>query len=102
MSESKLVYVHATFELKPGTDIKALLDPIAGPTRAEPGCIQYEFFKQENNNPEGTKYSAIECWRSAEDLQAHSKAPHVQGFSAKAKQYLIAPINLMVFKERVA
>ena len=101
MSDSK-IYIHVSCEVKPGTDVKAIFAPICEQTQKEPGCIQYEVFKQENNNPDGLKYSLIECWRSQKDLDEHMKMPYVQGFAAKNKEHLTGPMNMMIFKQRVA
>ena len=90
MSDSK-IYIHVTFEVKPDTDVKSIFGPICRPTQKEPGCLQYEVFKQENDNPEGLKYSLIECWRSQKDLDDHMEVPYVQGFTAKNQQHLTSP-----------
>ncbi len=51
----------------------------AAATRQEPGCVVYEF--SEDIETPG-RFRVYEEWRSAEDLAAHGKAPHMDAFRA--------------------
>ena len=55
---------------------EALLSLI-GPTRAEPGNLNYDLHRSIDNADEWVVY---ENWRSREGLDGHLRTPHVQAF----------------------
>lgn len=67
--------VIATLTAKPGQDgvVKAALERIVPPTRAEAGCIRYDpHFDLEQPG----RYVIVEAWRDAEAHALHLATPH--------------------------
>jgi len=64
-------------------DLKQHLLSLAAPTRAEPGCIAYDLYQSPERKEE---FMRFEVWRSADDLEAHKKMPHLQASFEKRKQ----------------
>lgn len=75
MSETH-VRVVARFIAKPDRveEVKAVLAGFVEPTRAEKGCVLYEFLQ---NTAEPADMTFVEEWESDEDLSAHSKSRHL-------------------------
>ena len=69
-------------------EVKALLQDLVTPTRAEKGCVSYEVC-QSNTAP--AEFVCIEGWASASDIEAHMRSPHVQAAFARAQSLLAAP-----------
>ena len=82
----------AKIRLKPDgfEAFRAFVAELAGPTRAEEGCLFYEFY-QSDEDP--TVCYFVEEWRSQEDLERHLKTPHVARFAAEADVNIAAPVE---------
>lgn len=65
---------------------EALLE-LVEPTRAEAGCIQYDFH-QDLKNPH--LFYAYEQWETAEHLQAHGKSDHISAMKVKTKGSILS------------
>ena len=63
---------------------------LAGPTRAEEGCLFYEFY-QSDEDP--TVFYFLEEWRSQAGLEEHLKTPHVAKFAATADVNIASPVE---------
>ena len=65
----------ARFKAKPGreADLHAILDAMVAPTRAEPGCINYDLHRSQDD---ASRFVLYEGWRGKADLDAHMAAPH--------------------------
>ncbi len=57
--------------------VRAELDKLIPPTRAEEGCLQYDLH-QDNENP--AHFLFFENWESRELWQAHMNAPHLAAY----------------------
>lgn len=70
-----------TLDLKPGTrdTILAAAPPVQAATRAEPGCIAYDFYAC-TDNPDRLVF--IECFTSKEAHQQHCEHPYTREFIA--------------------
>jgi len=67
--------VVATLTAKPGHEavLKAALERVVPPSRAEAGCIRYDLhFDLEHPG----RFIVLEAWRDAEALEAHFATPH--------------------------
>jgi quinol monooxygenase YgiN len=64
-------------------DLKAHLLSLAGPTRAEPGCIRYDLYQSPTAPHEFMRY---EVWESAEHLEAHKQQPHLRASFEKRQR----------------
>jgi quinol monooxygenase YgiN len=72
-----LVTVVATMRAKAGKEdeLRAALESVLEPTRAEDGCVNYDLHQGLQDPAIFTFY---ENWTSAEALDAHLKSPHMQ------------------------
>ena len=73
----KALTVVATFQARPGKEsaLRAALTGLLGPTRREPGCLNYDL----HQSPEDpAKFLFHENWTDQAALDAHLKSPHIQ------------------------
>ena len=78
--DQKLVIV-ATLTAKPGhgATLKAALEKVVPPSRAEAGCHRYDLHA-DNENPDS--FVMLEEWRDAAALTEHESTPHFQALVA--------------------
>lgn len=88
-----MIYVTATVTIKPGKEdeLVAALTHVAGLTRQEPGCVEYNLHKC---TEDPSRFIMIETWRSLEDLQAHLKTEYVQALFAAAEAIVAEPVQV--------
>ena len=69
--------VIAKFTAKSGMEepLKAVLQALITPTRAEQGCLQYELL-QSQSDPR--QFTFCEKWTDEEAFAAHGQSPHVR------------------------
>ena len=70
--------------------VKAELEKLVAPTRAEKGCIQYDLHR-DNDNP--AHFMFFENWESRELWQTHMNAPHIAAY-VKATDGAVAEFTL--------
>ena len=88
-----MIHVVAVITTKPGQRASVLQQfaEIVPLVRAEQGCIEYgatvDFAPvQEGQTPLGPDtFVVVEKWDGAEELDAHSKAPHMVAYRGKVK-----------------
>lgn len=69
--------------------VRRALTALVAPTRAEEGCLNYELFESQ---ADPTVFITIELWRSQEDLDAHTKSPHLtEALTAAGDALAVAP-----------
>lgn len=66
----------------------AVLGGLVAPTRAEPGCIEYAFYRDAERL---THFLSIERWRDIEAATAHMATPHVRAAIAAAVLFAEPP-----------
>ena len=59
--------------------VKAELEKLVDPTRAEDGCLQYDLH-QDNKNP--AHFMFVENWTTYDAWQAHMTTPHIKAYMA--------------------
>jgi quinol monooxygenase YgiN len=91
MTESVTVIARA--RAKPSTVERLLLElrKVAAAAPAEPGCISYGLF-QLTDDP--LELMLHETWQSAEHLQAHLGAPHMQALFGLLPELLDRPADM--------
>ncbi len=91
MHESLTVIAH--IRAKPGQEsrVRQVLQGLVSPTRAEPGCINYDLH-QSQTDP--ALFLFYENWTSEAHLDAHSKSPHIQSFRKIAGEILAGPVEI--------
>jgi quinol monooxygenase YgiN len=89
--ESLTVIAH--IRAKPGQEsrVRQVLQGLVSPTRAEPGCINYDLH-QSQTDP--ALFLFYENWTSEAHLDAHSKSPHIQSFRKIAGEILAGPVEI--------
>jgi quinol monooxygenase YgiN len=75
-SASDLIVI-ATAKAKPGkeADLERVMREVAGPTRAQPGCVQFSLYRVATAP---STIVALERWASAADHDRHLQGAHVQ------------------------
>lgn len=76
-----LAHVHAQPDQVEG--VRAQLEGLVGPTRAEAGCIQYDLH-QDDQDP--AHFVFYENWESREAWQAHMQSEHIAQWRAFAAE----------------
>lgn len=96
MDGNKLTVV-ARVKAKAGKEeaVKKELMALIGPTRSEPGCINYDLH-QAADDP-GT-FMFYENWKSKEDLDKHLERPHFKTWIAKAEDLLDGPSDVSLWQ----
>lgn len=87
----------AKFTTKPGCReqlIEMAKDAI-GPSRAEEGCIIYDFLQDPFELDSFTFY---EKWRSREDLDLHFGEPHFKEFAEKVPDLIVGEPSLVSYE----
>ena len=69
----------------------ATLPGLVAGTRAEPGCIQYDF-NQSNDEP--SLFLVYEKWADQAALDAHMETPHIQAFIADFGGSFAEPVTM--------
>lgn len=77
-------------------ELRAALNKLIAPSRAEEGCLQYDLY--EDREKPG-HFVFIERWRDAAALAAHAKAPHSVAHGPAVKDLVAAPTVLTRLKQ---
>lgn len=98
MAEVLTVIAHAT--AKPGKieAARTAMRALVGPTKAEPGCIDYELHQSEGDP---AKFVFYENWTSVTHLDAHAKSAHIQAFRKLVPEILAGPVEISKWKKVV-
>ena len=77
-------------------ELKAVLQQMLAPTRAEKGCEYYELFEAS----EGGRFYFNELWTSQEDLEVHAASGHFHDLMVKQARALLAePLEVSLLTE---
>jgi quinol monooxygenase YgiN len=93
-----VIYVIATTQVKPEgreTFIAGHKKCIAE-TLKEKGCLSYEGHISVND---ANLYVVVERWATREDLNAHSKAPHIKVWREYAAPYRASPTVIEIISD---
>lgn len=88
------VTIIGTVTARPETreELQDILFSQVAPTRAEPGCLNYDFHV-EASDP--CSFVFYENWRSQTDLDAHMKMPHLAPLFSQAERLLARPVEIL-------
>lgn len=92
-----MIIIHATFHIDPAKQDVFLqeIQPLIAASRAEDGNISYRLQKDvENENV----YTMVEVWQDMQAVTSHNSSEHFTKFTAKAKDFLTAPLEAKVFE----
>lgn len=95
--DSALTFV-AVLKAKAGRrdNLQVALEALVGPTRAEPGCIDYVLFGLKD---EPDTFWMREAWRDQRALDEHIARPHFQRFVEQMEGLLAEPLRLVALEE---
>jgi quinol monooxygenase YgiN len=87
------VTIIGTVTAKPETrdELLALLTAQVAPTRAEPGCINYDFHV---DAADACCFVFYENWRTQADLNAHLAMPHLAPLFSQIDRLLGRPVDI--------
>jgi len=82
---------------KPGqeAELESALREVAGPTRKQPGCVQFALYRAAGDASTVVGY---ERWVSEEAHQQHLKGAHVQKLMARMAGILACPPAIVSYK----
>lgn len=75
---------------KAAAEFRAELRRVAGPTRAEAGCLRYQAFESVR---EPAAFAVHSEWVDEAAFEAHSRLPHTVRFVAAAERLLGRPVQ---------
>ena len=87
-TETVRVVARITAQPEKVLELKSILLRLIEPTRAEPGCINYELHQSETDPAD---FVFLEEWASGADIAAHMQAAHVLEALSRAATVLAAP-----------
>ena len=92
----KKVTVLATIKAKKGLEetVKNEILALIGPTRAEPGCLNYDLHQSSDDK---ALFMLYENWVSKEDLDLHLAMPYLQAFLGKAPELVAEPVQITLW-----
>lgn len=76
--------------------VHAELDKLLGPTRQEPGCINYDMHVAKDDD---SLFLFHENWNSESDLNHHLAATHVKRWIDLAPSLLAEPMELTLWRK---
>ncbi len=72
-------------------ELQEILARFVAPTRAEEGCVSYEFHVDASNP---CVFVFYETWRSKEDLDLHLTLPHLRPLMDRQDDLLARPVDI--------
>jgi len=72
-------------------ELRKILASMVTPTRAEPGCVSYDFHVDVKDP---NVFVFYENWRSRTDLDVHLKTPHLQPLFSRLEELLARPVEM--------
>ena len=96
MADQK-VTVLARVKAKPGMEdkVRETIMALVGPTRKEPGCINYDLHQSLDDK---SVFMLYENWVSKKDLDEHLAMPYLKDFVAKADEILAGPLDIALWE----
>jgi quinol monooxygenase YgiN len=94
------VDVIARFVARKGKEdqLRALLQSMLAPTRAEPGCKMYELYESNSNG----RFYLSEAWESQAALDQHMTTPHFKRLEQTVPELVKEPFEVNILKQILA
>ncbi len=83
MSAQLTVVAHLVAKPGKAEEARAFLLSLVGPSRSEPGCVDYHLHQDEANPAEFTFY---ENWANRAEFEKHLEKPYLKAVSLKAPE----------------
>jgi quinol monooxygenase YgiN len=90
-----IVIAEASANPGKGQALELALREAAGPTRAQPGCVQFSLYRRKDAP---ATIVGFERWASAEDHQRHLKGAHVQRLMGRMADILAEPPRIVSYE----
>ncbi|MEU7045273.1 putative quinol monooxygenase [Streptomyces varsoviensis] len=74
-------------------ELRALLEGMTAPTRAEPGCRSYDLYTTETEAP---GFVLLERYQDSAALAAHRASDHYKAYRAQLPDLLATPVEVSV------
>jgi quinol monooxygenase YgiN len=91
MSGQLTVVAHIVARPNKIEETKAFLLGLCGPTRKEPGCVDYHLH-QDNDHP--AEFTFYENWTNRAEWDKHMTMPHLEEFSRRADDLFAVPVQI--------
>lgn len=90
------VLIIASATAKPGkeAELGAALREVAGPTRAQPGCVRFGLYQLADA---GATIVGVERWASAADHKRHLAGAHFQRLASRLADLLAEPPRIVTY-----
>lgn len=75
---------------------KKILTGLVGPTRAEPGCINYVLHQ---STDDVCSFAFLEKWADRAALDSHLQTPYLKAFLAQVDDLLAEPLDVTLWHE---
>ncbi len=91
------VTVLATIKAKPGMEqqVREAVMALVGPTRKEPGCINYDLHQSLDDK---RTFMLYENWTSKKVLDEHLNMPYLRDFFARSSEILAQPAEVVLWE----
>jgi quinol monooxygenase YgiN len=91
------VIVIAAAKARPGKerDLERALREAAGPTRAQPGCVQFNLYRRADAP---ATIVGFERWASEDDHQRHLKGAHIRKLMSAMGDILAEPPDIVAYQ----
>ena len=76
-------------------DLLRLVATVAQPSRAEAGCITYNFYEQQ---PPASEFLFFEEWADQAAIDLHVKTPHFQEFMKQLPELAQGPLKIRIYE----
>lgn len=73
------------------SELATILSAQVDPTRAEPGCLNYDFHVDADDP---CRFVFYENWRSRQDLDDHLQMPHLTPLMSRITDLLASPVEI--------
>ena len=73
--------------------VEAELRRMVAASRAEPGCLRYDLFADQDGS---AGFSLVEAYHDAAALEAHRASAHYQAYRSRTGGWLAAPTTVQV------
>jgi len=92
-----MIIIHANLQINPAKQDLFLkeIQPLVAASRAESGNISYRLQKDTES---ANVFTMVEIWQDMQTVAQHNASEHFTKFTANAKEFLTAPLEVKAFE----
>ncbi len=85
----------ALFHPREGSEaeVESLLSSLVAPSRAEPGCLDYDLYRE---RLEGPRFVLVERYRDQDAVEAHRRSSHYLAYRSRIFDLVDQPIDAVL------